>query len=497
MADNVTVDNGGLTDYTAATDKVTYSGDANVDVQLVRIVETTGSEGSKTVVPLTTGQQYVEDTAITADAGQGTLVVARRDNALSTLTPAENDAVGLRVNGNGALWTAQDPTVQVSVSVDDSTTALLANVAGDVPHDSPDSGGAGPVKVGGKAVTSIPAAVANNDRVDAQFDERGAQAVVLTARGGAGDPSVLSFGFGDGITPGNVAGLSANSLGLIYNGSTIDRIKSVEGVSAAPNTDVGVQAVGIGPGYDRKTNPTGVAATSTSNAVEVLVNGADMVAFHVTTIGTTPGSMIFQTSGDDAAWATAGMVIKQSTGPDLRIEGSFVPAVDDVYLVRTTGVRRVRYKVNAVYASGTATVKVTASAGAGMVKAQDMVGAPHNIGYAPTSAGAQYSSAQTSATIGPTVSSTQRMCVTSLQIQCGGTVAATQVSIYFGTSTFTRGTSRTIFDGEFAPSATSKPGFAIAPVVPFMGAADEELKITSVGAANPLTVTYWYYLIAA
>ncbi len=51
MADNVPVTSGVAT-YTAATDKVTYSSDANVDVQLVKPVGTTGAEGSKTVVDI-------------------------------------------------------------------------------------------------------------------------------------------------------------------------------------------------------------------------------------------------------------------------------------------------------------------------------------------------------------------------------------------------------------------------------------------------------------
>lgn len=58
MADNVLVDNGAETDYTAATDKVTYSGDT-ADVQLIRPVHVTGSEGSKTVVDVTSDEGSV------------------------------------------------------------------------------------------------------------------------------------------------------------------------------------------------------------------------------------------------------------------------------------------------------------------------------------------------------------------------------------------------------------------------------------------------------
>jgi hypothetical protein len=50
MADNTETASG--TGVKVATDKVTYSGDADQNVQLVRIVQVTGTEGSKTVVDL-------------------------------------------------------------------------------------------------------------------------------------------------------------------------------------------------------------------------------------------------------------------------------------------------------------------------------------------------------------------------------------------------------------------------------------------------------------
>ncbi len=291
---------------------------------------------------------------------------------------------------------------------------------------------------------------------------------------------------------------------FVYDGSTLDLARSVESVSAAPNVDTGIQAVGTGPGYDRKTNPTGVAATSTSNAVEVLVNGADSMTFHVTAIGTTPGSMIFQTSGDDSAWATAGAVIKLGA-TETFVEGSFVPAVDDVYLVRTTGLRRVRYKVNAAYASGTATVKVTASMGSPIIKIVEMAPAPHKTGYTPFNLSeAVTTTAQTSVAINTApgnadnaVTSTQKAVVTSIQIQASGTVAMTQFTVYFGTGAFSRGTNRVIFDGEFAPSSTSKPGvFMQFPINPPIGAADEEVRMTTVGAGS-FVINVWGYLITA
>lgn len=94
-----------------------------------------------------------------------------------------------------------------------------------------------------------------------------------------------------------------------------------------------------------------------------------------------------------------------------------------------------------------------------------------------------------------TVNSGKKLVVTYCQIQAGGTTAGT-VQVWFGANadtSYTRGTDRAIFDGEFAPSSTLKPGFVCAPPVPWIGAADEELHLTTSAAINPLTITVWYY----
>lgn len=109
------------------------------------------------------GTQYAEDGAL-GSTPTGTLAMYRRDDALSTLTPVEDDAVSGRVNARGAHWVALDTTV----------TPI---VAGDVAHDSADSGN--PVKVGGKAKNygSLPTAVTDADRANFLTDRYGAQFV--------------------------------------------------------------------------------------------------------------------------------------------------------------------------------------------------------------------------------------------------------------------------------------------------------------------------------
>lgn len=87
----------------------------------------------------------------------------------------------------------------------------------------------------------------------------------------------------------------------------------------------------------------------------------------------------------------------------------------------------------------------------------------------------------------------QRIYVSHLTIATGGTTAA-RVSIYYGTGAFTAGTSITLFDGEFAPSSTSKPGVVLPYNFPVGGASatGDNLRITtSAGITVYVTIHYW------
>jgi len=105
---------------------------------------------------------------------------------------------------------------------------------------------------------------------------------------------------------------------------------------------------------------------------------------------------------------------------------------------------------------------------------------------------AQYTSTQTS-TVLVAGGASEKLVVTKVQIQVGGTTAGT-LQLYFGTSAYSRGTSRAIFDGEFAPSSTSKPGVIMDG--PFIaGTNGDDLMVTDSAAINPLTITVWYYVV--
>lgn len=115
--------------------------------------------------------------------------------------------------------------------------------------------------------------------------------------------------------------------------------------------------------------------------------------------------------------------------------------------------------------------------------------------YTLTSKTSQWTSSQTSAALW-TPASGKKLVITKLQIQAGGTVGGA-VQVWFGASndtSYTRGTDLALFDGEFAPSATVKPGVVMdGPWI--SSTADHVLKVASAAAINPLTVTVWGYEI--
>ena len=126
-----------------------------------------------------------------------------------------------------------------------------------------------------------------------------------------------------------------------------------------------------------------------------------------------------------------------------------------------------------------------------------VIAAPPHIGlnsdpYNLIHEAAQYATTQTS-TVLIAGGASEKIVVTKVQIQVGGTTAGT-FQLYFGTGVFARGTSRAIFDGEFAPSATLKPGVVMDG--PFIsGTNGDDLLVTTSAAINPLTVNVWYYIV--
>jgi hypothetical protein len=76
------------------------------------------------------GTEYTEDVATPAPI-VGTATMMERDDALSTLTPIEGDWVGLRSNARGALWVELDITNDVTIA--DGGNAITVDWAGTAP----------------------------------------------------------------------------------------------------------------------------------------------------------------------------------------------------------------------------------------------------------------------------------------------------------------------------------------------------------------------------
>ncbi len=403
----------------------------------------------------------------------------RASTALPTAMSADGDVVDAWLSRNGSLNVILRDTAGAAVATGTQQTedAALGAVGA----------GVGTLIIGRASAAAPTSVSADGDAVGLWGSRFGALNTILRDTAGAA-VFTTAAAIADAVSTPTVGG--SQSFGMAYNGTTYDRIRLVASLDAAPNVDTGVLAVGIGPGYDRKQNPAGVAATSTANAVTIEVDGADTVTIAVTTIGTTPGSMIIETSSDDGTtWVTGGSVLK--LGVEAWVSGSFVPAVGDAYLVRTTGLRRVRYRVNAVYASGTATIKWTGSTGVALIKAMDLAPQPHNFGqtvtnYQSASLGVTTSGVAIAATAG------KRVYITGIRCSVGGTTAGS-LAIYSGTGAFTEGTSQTAFFGEFAPSATLKPGVIMAFAVPWASATvNEDIRITTVGlTATHIQIQYY------
>jgi hypothetical protein len=116
-------------------------------------------------------------------------------------------------------------------------------------------------------------------------------------------------------------------------------------------------------------------------------------------------------------------------------------------------------------------------------------------GHTTISDTAQYTSAQTGTALW-TPGSGRSACVTGIQIQSYGTTAGTCI-VWFGASgdtTYTRGTDIAIFDGEFAPSNTNKPGVYVTFPFPIRGAVDHIVRVTTTNAQS-VTITVMGYEI--
>lgn len=194
----------GATNLGSAEDAVHGSGDVGVMSLAVRndaLAALAGTDGDYAPLQVdASGALFIQEGAA-MDVSAATVTVdlgANNDVTLNASTANIGD-VDLELNGtavSGNNGTADAGTIRVTVasdstgvlsvddnggniSIDDGGNVITIDgtptVDGTVAHDALDSGGAGPVKIGGRAQNSEaqPEEVADNDRVDALFDRSG------------------------------------------------------------------------------------------------------------------------------------------------------------------------------------------------------------------------------------------------------------------------------------------------------------------------------------
>lgn len=133
-----------------------------------------------------TALQLLDDTIIAIDASAASaklnMVGVIRDDALSSLTPAEGDAVPLRVDANGALWVA--PVAGDAEFADDAAftvgTSSVVVIGGVATSDTVDSGDAAALALD----TSRNLKVAVNSALAAGTNTIGGVTPVASAAGG-------------------------------------------------------------------------------------------------------------------------------------------------------------------------------------------------------------------------------------------------------------------------------------------------------------------------
>lgn len=352
-------------------------------------------------------------------------------------------------------------------------------VGGDVAHDAADSGF--PVKIGGRARTSAITAVANNDRVDAVFTAYGALNVAVVDAVGVAQATGVQYVENAALT----ADAAQGTLVVARRDDVPSALTPVEGDA------IGLRVDGFGSLWVQSADRPFASVnlgTVIGNTQAWNTTGADTFLVRVGT--STTGTLIFEVTADDTNWQNAETWL---TTTDQWASGiAQTPTSGNVYRILCAGWRQVRARTVATLG---ATVALVATTGADtpMLAAIDVGPAPHAIGYTLLSETAQYTSTQTGAAL-VTPTSGRKLVVTKVQVQAGGTTAGT-FQLWFGASgdtTYTRGTDLAIFDGEFAPSATSKPGVIMDG--PFLASAvDHVLRVTDSAAINPLTVTVWFY----
>ena len=245
-----------------------------------------------------------------------------------------------------------------------------------------------------------------------------------------------------------------------------------------------------------------------TNLVVVLTDGADNVVNTTNQLVTASMGYVFDGTTWDRALgnATDGALVNLGANNDVTVTGSLssVTSITNAVTVAGGAAHASPASGNPNLVAGRASTAIPTDVGAdgdaasmwtNRNGAQMVSNAPHiGLNSDPWNLvheGVNYTTAQTSAVV-ITGGASEKIVVTQVQIQAYATTAGTAI-LYFGTGAYVRGTNRAIFDGEFAPSATLKPGVILQG--PFIaGTNGDDLLFTSVGNIS-ITISVWYYVV--
>lgn len=449
MADNVTVDNGGLTDYTVSSDEA-----ASGQVQRVKLA--LSADGS--------------DTHVSADA-DGLLVNLGANNDVTLSEP-------ISVDDNGGSLTV-DGTVGVSGTVAVTQSGTWDEVGIN------DSGNSITVDDGGGSLTvDGTVGVSGTVTVDSELP---AAAALTDNFANPTAPGVGAFGMlWDGANwdraPGNSAAglkvdLGADNDVVISDGGNVISVDDAGGSITVDGT------VAVSGSVDTELPAPAALADNTGNP-------------------TAPGVGAFGMLWDGANWdrspgnSADGTLVNLGANNDVTVTGTVTVGGTAAHGSPTSG--------NPVYAAGRASNAVPTDVGADgdaagiwtnrngapVVTVAPHVGlidSPWNL----THEAAQYTTTQTS-TVLVAGGASEKIVVTNIQIQAFDTAAGDCI-VYFGTGAYSRGTNRAIFDGTFKPSTTLAPGINMQG--PFIsGTNGDDILVTTTNNLD-VTISVWYYVV--
>lgn len=261
--------------------------------------------------------------------------------------------------------------------------------------------------------------------------------------------------------------------------------------SGATNLRLTTSCWGAGSTYTRvDTTGAGTLAAALNSVINLNPIGLASLRFRCNT--TTTGTFIVEATLDGTNWVTHPQIVKLVSGNDLWVIGAETPTAGVSYLLNCGSFRGIRVRTASALGAPVS-FSYSADSTVVMMKTMDMPPPPHNIGYTITSRTVTAATAQTGTAIW-TPAAGRRVVVTALQIQSFGTTAGL-CQVWFGgaaDTAYTRGTDNALFDGEWAPSATNKPGLYVTYPTPPTGTSDFVLRLTTTNAQS-INVTVWGY----